>query len=1155
MGALLVGVTGLVALVGWYVGVPSLTTVHPGYSSMKPNVALAFVALTIAVVAFGRKRLARSLGAAVWALGVLTVAEYVLGRSLLVDSLLPGIDLHGDSPRMAPATALTLLLLGFAVVAGSSGRATAMRVSALVSFGMSQIALLGYAYGLTELYAVGSATAVAPNSAGCLAVLSLLLLVHPLAGTIGLLRGDGSARKMLRALVPFLLLGPLVLGRLFLFAQDQGLFGPRFGVVALVITMTVLGWAVSWLVALRLYGLDKERDLALGQLAETNFHLDSTVRERTAELADRQSFTNAMLETVDVGILWCDADSKAHTRNRAGRVMFGLGSESLGMQSDEVAPLVDVLDSTGKNLTFEEYPLKRTLMGDDVRGADMLVGPRGGPHREVVVTGNQILGTEGALLGAVVVLSDVTAERTVSRALEDEGRRLTEAQQLGNIGSFECNIVTGRWTYSAQMHNLWGLAPGQLSSARMQALVVEQDQQGARKFWAEACRLGGRHSQELRIRRAHDGSERVLRAVVEVELGADALPLRGRGTHLDITDLTKAEKAAQRAEAFLDAVLAATPDFTFVTRLSTGEIIYVSRGKGILGIGADQLATLGAKATAALVHPEDQPRLLAMDAEATRLQDGEVMQLRYRARHADGQWRWLNRRVTPFRRDVSGQVVEVLGVVRDISDVMEAESRLTHAALHDGLTGLPNRALFVDRLEAALARSARDGREVAVLFCDLDGFKRVNDIAGHAAGDTLLLEIARRLHEVMREHDTVARVGGDEFVMIVEPWNRADTAGQQATSESGLAADRALAIQVAERVALVLQEPVTINGMGHVVSASIGITYATLGAAGPRGAVDAEQVLQDADSAMYLAKRRGKDRFEVFEHGLHTDVAERGRVEQLLRQALSEPLPRWPSRAEPGSVGTQAGSPTFSAAYQPVFDHGTMALMSFEALARLTDGEGIDVPPDVFIPIAEETGMIHLLGRTMMGLACGQLETWRTEVPGLENVSMAVNVSALQAQHPSLLDEVHHELTAHHLDSCDLVLELTETALLQVASSTIVALRSLRAEGVGIAIDDFGIGYASLRYLATLPVSAVKIDRSFTAGLPHDETSTKIVKAVTGLAADMDLACIVEGVETLEQRDALPPGVYVQGFLTGRPQSPENMDVAGMLVITELAPG
>jgi EAL domain-containing protein (putative c-di-GMP-specific phosphodiesterase class I) len=232
-----------------------------------------------------------------------------------------------------------------------------------------------------------------------------------------------------------------------------------------------------------------------------------------------------------------------------------------------------------------------------------------------------------------------------------------------------------------------------------------------------------------------------------------------------------------------------------------------------------------------------------------------------------------------------------------------------------------------------------------------------------------------------------------------------------------------------------------------------------------------------------------------------------------------------------------------SAAYQPIVDGGTGALVGFEALARLTDGDRLPIPPDVFVSVAENSTLIRPLGRRMLELACGQLAAWRRELPAMGRITMAVNVSALEAQHASWPEQVRRTLRAHGLVGPDLVLEITETALLHAANSTISALRELHEEGVGIALDDFGVGYASLRYLATLPVSAVKVDRSFTVGLPHDHTSRKIVAAVAGLAAELDMSCIVEGVETTDQRSALPVGVQVQGYLTGRPAAPGDIDV------------
>jgi diguanylate cyclase (GGDEF)-like protein/PAS domain S-box-containing protein len=469
------------------------------------------------------------------------------------------------------------------------------------------------------------------------------------------------------------------------------------------------------------------------------------------ELARRQSFTNALLETIEVGIVSCDAEGVFFLSNRAQREMFGLVVGLDGMLPEQLGSLIDVFDAAGIALAVDEYPLMRTLRGQDVSPADVRVGPAGGPYREVVVRASRIIGSAGELLGAVAALTDMTAERTASRALTDERRKLAAA-----------------------------------------------------------------------------------------------------------------EESAQRANTFLNAVLSATPDYTFVTDLTTGAIIYGSRDRDVLGISSEKLQAMEPHGGTALIHPDDHVRLLAVNVAAADLEDGQVLQLRYRGMHADGQWRWLNRRVTPFRRNDSGHVVEVLGVVRDVTDVVQAEDRLTHATLHDDLTGLPNRALLVDRLDAALTRSERDGQEVAVLFCDLDGFKNVNDTAGHAAGDVVLLEIARRLNSILRDGDTVARVGGDEFVIVVEPWSRELTV-TPATAALRTDPQPALAVVVAERVAAVLRPPVTVNDVDHVVTASIGITYARTAPRDVDGRVTADEVLQDADAAMYLAKGLGKDRFEIFE--------------------------------------------------------------------------------------------------------------------------------------------------------------------------------------------------------------------------------------------------------------------------------------------------
>ena len=264
-----------------------------------------------------------------------------------------------------------------------------------------------------------------------------------------------------------------------------------------------------------------------------------------------------------------------------------------------------------------------------------------------------------------------------------------------------------------------------------------------------------------------------------------------------------------------------------------------------------------------MVHPEDQARLVDMDHRAVTLHDGEVLEERYRARHHPDGWRWLSRRIVPFRRDETGAVTEVLGVLRDVTDLVAAEEKLAFDALHDSLTGLPNRALLLDRLTAALARSERQGREIAVLFCDLDGFKRVNDTAGHAAGDAVLIETANRLRRVLRDGDTVARVGGDEFVLVIEPWNRAD-GGRLFDTGPDIAVDRNLALRVADRVVQALRAPIVVQGVEHRITASVGITYPSVVALDHPDALTAADVVEEADAAMYWAKEEGKNRVEVF---------------------------------------------------------------------------------------------------------------------------------------------------------------------------------------------------------------------------------------------------------------------------------------------------
>ncbi len=741
----------------------------------------------------------------------------------------------------------------------------------------------------------------------------------------------------------------------------------------------------------------------------------------------------------------------------------------------------------------------------------------------------------------IIQIQDITERKSQEQALAQERRRLRDAEAVGRLGSWELDYGTGVVVWSDGLFELYGIDPAEFGADIEAALLLvhPDDRKLVSDEIAAAGRSGGPFSMRYRIIRADDGALRWFDARGNGLYEGGQLKRIG-GVVSDVTESVLIAAEATAAHAMQQAVIGTSPDIIFVYDVPSRSVVWTNRSlTELLGYDIPDAGESGVDPIDIMVPESDRVPFDAALAAAIAAADGEVVSLDHRMLHADGSIRWFSRRAAVLHRSDLGAVTQLVGVARDITDAMAIEQRLQHSALHDELTGLPNRALLTDRLTSAIARCQAGGGELAVLFCDLDGFKRVNDSAGHAAGDAVLIETARRLLHAVRDSDVVARVGGDEFVIVIDPGSHGRAGAARAGAERGYDLD--LAVRICERVIVAVRQPITVNGVEHVVSASIGLSYGPPVRGDQLTVSTPEQILQDADAAMYKAKSRGKDRFEIFELAMRADVVERGRVEQVLRAALRPPTP------SAGSPGIALDGPSLAAAYQPIFDAGTGALVGFEALARLSDGGGVAIPPDVFIPIAEDTGLIRPLGILILDLACQQLADWRADFAGLDRVTMAVNVSGIQAQEGSLGDDVRLVLLRTGLVPSDLVLELTETALLQAAPATITGLQVLRDEGVGIAIDDFGTGYASLRYLATLPVSTLKIDKSFTAGLPEDKVSTKIVFAVAGLAADLEMGCVVEGVETEAQRTALPAGVHLQGWLTGRPQLAASVDIPALL--------
>jgi diguanylate cyclase (GGDEF)-like protein/PAS domain S-box-containing protein len=432
-------------------------------------------------------------------------------------------------------------------------------------------------------------------------------------------------------------------------------------------------------------------------------------------------------------------------------------------------------------------------------------------------------------------------------------------------------------------------------------------------------------------------------------------------------------------------------------------------------------------------------------------------------------------------------------VLADALERQAIDDDIRHRALHDRLTDLPNRVLFMDRLEQGLARLRRRRSLAAVLFLDFDHFKVINDSLGHHVGDELLTAVAPRLRHALRASDTVAHLGGDEFAILLE-----DIEGEED------------AVEMAQRVAALFAQPFVIAGGEHFVSASVGIALA-------RGGESAMELVRDADAAMYRAKERGRARYEVFDAATRGRVLARLRVENDLRRALD--------REE------------FSLHYQPLVSLADRGVVGVEALIRWHHPERGLVSPAEFVPVAEQNGLIEPIGRWVLERACGQAAMWHAARPDARPLEIAVNLSAVQLASPGLVDTVTDVLAASGLPADLLCLEITETAMLRDPEVTGEVLRALGALGVRMALDDFGTGYSSLSYLPHLPLDTLKIDRSFVDGLGSEAHDTAIVEAIIAMARALSLGVVAEGVETERQAQELARlgCERAQGYYFARP--------------------
>ena len=504
-------------------------------------------------------------------------------------------------------------------------------------------------------------------------------------------------------------------------------------------------------------------------------------------------------------------------------------------------------------------------------------------------------------------------------------------------------------------------------------------------------------------------------------------------------------------------------------------------------------------------HPVDLSHADTRDAVAQAFHDAsrrgsEPTRFRHRARHRNGSYRWLETAITPIVDD-SGGVRSLQSSSRDITEQRETEQSLIKQAFHDELTGLPNKALLLDRLAQALAVSSRTNQPIGVLFIDLDGFKTINDTLGHQAGDTALTKVAERLIAIVRPGDTLARIGGDEFVMLC-----AGTDGARG------------ATAVARRILDALARPFVLDGREIDLSASIGIATS-------HGTDDPARMLDNADTAMYEAKHEGRGRFAIHDEVDQNLALERIDTEEALRRAIANDELRLH--------------------YQPELDLDSGRIVGFEALVRWQRPGGRLVPPGEFIPLAEETGLIVDIGRWVIEEACRQASKWRVHrTPDQEPVRIWVNLSGGQLGDPDLVPFVERTVEAAGISTDEICLEITESALFDDTQSAVAQLDQLRRLGISLGIDDFGTGWSQFAYLQRLPLDVLKIDRSFVSGLASDTDSATIVAAIIDLAHALGLIVIAEGVETEAQLQVLRELDCDQalGFLFSEPRAAADFD-------------
>ena len=688
--------------------------------------------------------------------------------------------------------------------------------------------------------------------------------------------------------------------------------------------------------------------------------------------------------------------------------------------------------------------------------------------------------------------------------LRESEANLAAAQRITHLGSWELGLKdlkdlnNNEVRWSDETYRIFGYEPGQVevSNTLFYNMVHPDDRNHVAEVLADAIEHRKPYSIEHRII-LPDKSERTLHGQAELIYDHQTqVPVKLLGTVQDITERRNTDAALRESEYKLRTLFTSMSEG--LTQVDNNEVIEFVNDRLCELTGYDREELLGQITLDIFFDDEGRQAVLKENAQR---QQGVSGQYEARLRKKSGEMLSVLVSGAPIING-EGAVTGTLGMFMDISERKRAEEQLLHDAFHDGLTGLANRALFMDHLRMTIERcKSRHSNPYAILFLDFDRFKVINDSLGHAEGDEMLKQIARRLELSTRTGDLSARLGGDEFVILISEMLDVNDA-----------------IQVAERIQEDLKKPFDLNGNEVFISASIGIALST------DGHKTADDMLRDADIAMYRAKAKGKARYQVFNQGMRTQATTRLQLETEMRSAIEES--------------------EFEMHYQPIMYLETHEIKGFEALVRWRHPTRGLIPPDDFIPAAEENGLILPLGRWILGESCRQMREWQDSYPQASSLVVSVNLSCKQFLQSDFADQVAETLRATGLAARCLKLEITESYLIENSEKAVKIMNQLRDIGVELSLDDFGTGYSSLSYLHRLPVNSLKIDRSFVSQMSESDENGEIVRTIVRLAQNLKMDVIAEGIETadqLAQLNLLNCG-FGQGYFFAKPMEAETAE-------------